>query len=62
MDSYSRQLLHQLALRRAPDCGAYTPRVLRQMAKYDLTATMGKYLDKHLVLPMLDYLLECDVR
>jgi hypothetical protein len=33
-----------------------------QMAKYDLTATMGQYLDKHLVLPMLDYLLESDVR
>ena len=32
-----------------------------QMAKYDLTSVMGQYLDKHLVLPMLDYLLESDV-
>jgi hypothetical protein len=31
------------------------------MAKYDLTSVMGQYLDKHLVLPMLDYLLESDV-
>lgn len=30
------------------------------MAKYDLTATMAQYLDKHLVLPLLDFLLESD--
>ena len=32
------------------------------MAAYDLTSTIGEYLDRHLVFPLLEFLTEKKVR
>lgn len=32
-----------------------------KMAEWDLTSTMGQYLDRHLVFPLLEFLSEKDV-
>lgn len=32
------------------------------MAQYDLTPTLGGYLDRHMMIPLLEFLLKTDVR